>query len=81
MIAAKIDALRTARINKGWSCARLAREAGVTGPTITRLESGKSASPETAKRLSDALGKSIVELFDINPGGGVDHGQTNALPR
>lgn len=65
MITAKTDALKIARIDKGWSCANLARVAGVTSPTVTRIEKGLSASPETAKKLADSLGKSISELFTI----------------
>lgn len=64
-IYAKKGALRLARVEKGWSCARLAREAGVAGATVTRKEKGLPVSPSTAKKLADALGRPITDLFQV----------------
>jgi len=64
-IKAKIEAIQMARLSKGWSRKRLAAEAGTTPQTIGRIESGLSASPETIKKVADALGRPVSELFAI----------------
>lgn len=66
-IYAKDRALEIARTEKGWSCAKLAREAGVAGPTVTRTEKGLPASPLTARKLAEALEKPLTDLFDFRP--------------
>lgn len=68
-IYAKDRVLEIARTEKGWSCAKLARMAGVAGPTATRIEKGLPASPETAKKLADALEKPLIDLFEFRSRG------------
>lgn len=68
-IYAKQGALELARVEKGWSCAELAREAGVSGPTVTRKEQGFPVSPATARKLANALEKPLVDLFDFRSRG------------
>lgn len=65
MITAKIDALKMSRLECGWNLVDLARESDVNKATIARIEHGTSTSPATAKRVADALGKPIAELFSI----------------
>lgn len=66
MIIAKVEAMKAARLEKGWNCKRLAEEAGIsTGQCITRIERGASTSPKTAKQIADALGHPVSELFAI----------------
>lgn len=50
--------LRQARIDAGWTRARLADESGVHHATIARIELGKSTDPgvRTVAKLEDALG-------------------------
>jgi transcriptional regulator with XRE-family HTH domain len=50
-------ALRVLRHNRGWRQVDLAREAGVSAPTVSRLESGRLASVTVAvaRRVFDAL--------------------------
>lgn len=64
-IIAKIEEMQRARISKGWSCARLGRESGVTAQSISRIEKGENAGPATAKKISDALGLPVNDLFKI----------------
>lgn len=56
------DGLRTQRIVLGISQARLAELAGVSRPTIARLEAGQDVSLSNLNRISDALGMSLAIL-------------------
>lgn len=38
----------------------LAEKSGVSRPTITNIRSGKSCSPETARKLAAVLGPDII---------------------
>ncbi len=62
--SAKNQRLRLARARRGWSQARLAREAGVATDTIVRLEAGR-ARPRavSAWRIANALGVPVGDLF------------------
>lgn len=40
---------------------QLAEKAGVSRSTVTAVRTGKSCSPETARKLSKILGESIIE--------------------
>jgi transcriptional regulator with XRE-family HTH domain len=48
--------VRDARAERRWTIAELARRAGISGGMVHRVESGLSASSETAVRLVTALG-------------------------
>ena len=65
MIKAKAEALRASRIERGWDMTKLAHEAKVIQATISRVERGNSTSPSTAKKVADALGRPVAELFTI----------------
>lgn len=67
--AKKLKQLRRERV---LSQRELAREAGVTGGTVIRLEHGQpEARPGTIRRLASALGVEPVELLaDGNEYGG-----------
>ena len=65
MIKAKAEALRAFRIERGWDMTKRAHEAKVTQATISRVERGNSTSPSTAKKVADALGRPVAELFTI----------------
>ena len=54
------------RQKSGMSQDKLSKLAGVTLHTITKIESGATLDPrvETVKKIADALGCSIDELFD-----------------
>jgi DNA-binding XRE family transcriptional regulator len=65
MITAKIESVKTARLENGWNMHELAHHAEVTKQTIARIERGGSCTPATAKRVADAFSKPVTELFSI----------------
>jgi transcriptional regulator with XRE-family HTH domain len=59
----KPAAIRILREAKGHSQSSLAREAGVSQPTVARLEDGPAETyPPTVKKLADALGVPIAAI-------------------
>lgn len=57
------DKVKAERLKKGWSIARLAREAEVCDRTVARAEKGCSLSEVTQSKLAKALCKDIEYLF------------------
>ena len=57
---------RELRTGRGLSIRKLAQEAGVSTETIYSLEHGRRGLiwPRTAKKLADALGVEVRDLFD-----------------
>jgi ribosome-binding protein aMBF1 (putative translation factor) len=56
--------LHTARMERGWSMDELANASGVRKCLIVGYEKhGKSAHPDTMKKLADALGLTVSELL------------------
>ena len=51
------------RFRRGWTQADLAAHAGRDRGTIHRLERGEQPLLETARRVADALGVSVTDLF------------------
>lgn len=51
--------IRDARKILGWSQDRLASEAGVSRPTIARVETGSNVSTGTLEKVAKALGKRL----------------------
>jgi transcriptional regulator with XRE-family HTH domain len=85
------DAIRAARQRKGWSIARLAGKTDLDGGYISRVETGRIASPgsEQLRRIASVLDVSVDELLGLQAtikvpmvnitsaaGGGV-YGETN----
>jgi transcriptional regulator with XRE-family HTH domain len=66
-----IEQIRAARGLLGWSQSELARRAGLSLPTIKRVESGVGAkvSEEARARIQDALEKGGVRFIEQNGGG------------
>lgn len=65
-ITAKTEIFVRTRILKGLTQRELARKTGLSHSYISLLErSMKSVGPGAAKRLSDALERSLEDLFDI----------------
>jgi transcriptional regulator with XRE-family HTH domain len=54
--------LRMARAAVGWGVRELAKKAGVTANTVTRIENGADAKQSTMDRLQDALEAAGVEF-------------------
>jgi transcriptional regulator with XRE-family HTH domain len=61
--------LKMARAAVGWGVRDLAKKAGVTANTVTRIENGADAKQSTMDRLQHALESAGVEFIDENGGG------------
>lgn len=51
--------VQTTRLECGWSQSELAAQAGVSRPTVSRIELGDEPSMRTARKLAAALGLAI----------------------
>ena len=58
-----------ARAAVGWGVRDLAKRAGVTANTVTRIENGADAKQSTMGKLREALESAGVEFIDENGGG------------
>lgn len=54
------DEIRTARLEHQWSQQRLAEAAGVSRPTVARVEGGEDVSTATLAKVADALGMRLA---------------------
>jgi transcriptional regulator with XRE-family HTH domain len=61
--------LRMARAAVGWGVRELAKKAGVTANTVTRIENGADAKQSTIERLQSALEAAGVEFTNGNQPG------------
>ena len=61
--------LRMARAAVGWGVRDLAKQAGVTANTVTRIENGADAKQSTMDALQRALEQAGVDFIDENGGG------------
>ena len=61
--------LRMARTAVGWGVRELAKKAGVTANTVSRIENGADAKQSTINRLRQSLEAAGVEFIDENGGG------------
>jgi transcriptional regulator with XRE-family HTH domain len=61
--------LKMARTAVGWGVRELAKKAGVTANTVTRIENGADAKQSTLDRLQQALEGAGIEFIDENGGG------------
>jgi len=61
--------LKMARVAVGWGVRELAKEAGVTANTVTRIENGADAKQSTMDRLQHALEAAGIEFIQENGGG------------
>ena len=58
-----------ARAAVGWGVRELAKKAGVTANTVTRIENGADAKQSTMDRLQHALEAAGIEFIQENGGG------------
>jgi transcriptional regulator with XRE-family HTH domain len=58
-----------ARTAVGWGVRELAKKAGVTANTVSRIENGADAKQSTILRLRQCLEGAGVEFIDENGGG------------
>ena len=61
--------LKMARTAVGWGVRELAKKAGVTANTVTRIENGADAKQSTIDRLQQALEAAGAEFIEENGGG------------
>ena len=61
--------LKMARAAVGWGVRELAKKAGVTANTVTRIENGADAKQSTIDRLQHALEAAGVEFIQEDGGG------------
>jgi transcriptional regulator with XRE-family HTH domain len=61
--------IRMARTAVGWGVRELAKKAGVTANTVSRIENGADAKQSTIDRLRRSLEAAGVEFIDENGGG------------
>jgi transcriptional regulator with XRE-family HTH domain len=61
--------LKMARAAVGWGVRELAKKAGVTANTVTRIENGADAKQSTVDRLQHALEAAGIEFIQENGGG------------
>ena len=74
--------LKMARAAAGWGVRDLAKKAGVTANTVTRIENGAVAKQSTMDKLQHALEAAGIEFIDENggdPGCGYESGNKNAI--
>lgn len=60
----KLARLKGVRERKALTQKELAEHAGVSRPTVVRIENGADANPPTARRLAEALGVEPAELME-----------------
>jgi len=63
LIIANTENIVLTRSLKGWNQKQLAMNSGLSAAAITKLEAGKSVSPETVKKIMQAFGSSDVEKY------------------
>jgi transcriptional regulator with XRE-family HTH domain len=61
--------VRMARAALGWGVRDLAKKAGVTANTVTRIENGADAKQSTMDSLQRALEVAGIEFINENGGG------------
>src|SRR5262249_44197207 len=61
--------LKMARAAVGWGVRELAKKAGVTANTVTRIENGADAKQSTMDKLQRALEAAGIEFIQENGGG------------
>lgn len=62
----KTDRLAQLMFRKGWTRRALAKASGIGEVTSQQVCSGKrNPSPPVAKKIADALGVEVEEIFDI----------------
>lgn len=65
MLVARTLELKKSRAEKGLSMSALAELVGMSPSGISRIESGAGAGELNAKKISEALGKDVFDLFEL----------------
>jgi transcriptional regulator with XRE-family HTH domain len=62
-IKVDVEKLWKLRVNQGLTQRQLARKAGISNATLSKIEHGRSTRPPTLKKLADVLGVEPVDLL------------------
>jgi DNA-binding Xre family transcriptional regulator len=62
-IRVDVEKLWKLRVNQGFTQRELARKAGISNATLSKIEHGRSPRPPTLKKLADVLGVEPVDLL------------------
>jgi transcriptional regulator with XRE-family HTH domain len=62
-IKVDVEKLWKLRVNQGLTQRQLARKAGISNATLSKIEHGRSTRPPTLKKLADVLGVKSVDLL------------------
>lgn len=54
------DEIRKARLERGWSQQQLAEAAGLSRPTVARVEGGEDVSTATLEKVAATLGMRVI---------------------
>jgi transcriptional regulator with XRE-family HTH domain len=57
--------LREARLNKGLSIRKAAKQIGVTADILLRAENGATPRPEAAKKIADFYKTSVTKIWPV----------------
>lgn len=60
------EQVRAARTDRGWSQALLAEKAGVSRPSVARVEASEAVSTDTLSKVSEVLGLKLT-LAEAQP--------------
>lgn len=60
-----IISFKMAILENGYGYKELIKKSGLSSRTISKVYSGQSVHAKTAKRIADALGKPVTELFTV----------------
>lgn len=64
-IVVRPDRLRFELSRRGWSASDLARESGVSGPTVSAALAGRPIAPQSLRLMASALGRvPVVPTID-----------------
>ena len=71
------EAIRSARVEKGWGKSRLARKSGIDRGTVFRAEAGH-CNEESLAKIANALG---LQITDLCPLGGREESEMLRIPQ
>ena len=65
LITQKDNMITRARVNKGLTAQKFAQECGVCRAVIANIEAGTPIKAATARKVAEALGKNVDDVFNI----------------
>jgi Helix-turn-helix. len=65
MVLKSKDDIRYIAAEQGYSIMGLSQKAGISRVQLSNVAVGANTTPATAKKIADALGKSVTDLFEV----------------